>query len=56
MTLAEHCRWCISNIPLTTAERTIFWFLYGYDGRLDKNRRRMLRHTGIKQSTVKRGN
>lgn len=31
MTLAEHCRWCISNIPITPAERTIFWFLYGFD-------------------------
>jgi len=30
MTLTEHKRWCIRNVPITNAELTVFWFLYGF--------------------------
>jgi len=31
MTLSEHARWCISHIPITPAEITVFWFIYGFN-------------------------
>lgn len=43
MTKIEHCRWCIANLPITEAERTIFYFMFGFDSRDSSKYRKYLR-------------
>jgi hypothetical protein len=31
MNIVEYQCWCIRTLPITPAERTIFWFMYGFN-------------------------
>lgn len=51
MTLVEHQRWCIRQLPITPAEYTVFWFLYGFDVRTNFNKyERHIKHLLIEET------